>query len=33
MDLAEAAKHYPLIKRKWVECLDEQPDPACDRAE
>ena len=33
MDLVEAAKHYPCIKRKWVEYLGEHPDPALDRVE
>ncbi len=26
MDLAEAAKHYPCLKRAWTEFLGEQPD-------
>ena len=33
LDLAEAAKHYPCIKRQWVEYLGEHPDPAIDRVE
>jgi chromate reductase len=33
MDLAEASKHYPCVKTKWVEYLGEQPDPAVDRVE
>jgi NAD(P)H-dependent FMN reductase len=33
MDLVEASKHYPCIKRAWVEYLGEQPDPAFDRVE
>jgi NAD(P)H-dependent FMN reductase len=33
MDLVEAAKHYPCVKRAWVEYLGEQPDPALDRVE
>ena len=33
MDLAEAAKHYPRIKREWIEYLGEHPDPAFDRVE
>lgn len=33
MDLAEASKHYPCVKTKWVEYLGEQPDPATDRVE
>ena len=31
--LVEAAKHYPCIKKAWVEFLGEQPDPATDRIE
>ena len=33
MDLVEAARHYPCIKRAWVEHLGEQPDPVVDRVE
>jgi NAD(P)H-dependent FMN reductase len=33
MNLVEAAKHYPCIKKAWVEFLGEQPDPATDRVE
>jgi hypothetical protein len=33
MDLAEASKHYPCVKRAWVEYLGEHPDPALDRVE
>lgn len=33
MDQVEAAKHYPCIKRAWVEYLGERPDPAVDRVE
>ncbi len=33
MDLAEASKHYPRVKTKWVEYLGERPDPATDRIE
>jgi NAD(P)H-dependent FMN reductase len=33
MDLVEAAKHYPCVKRAWVEYLGEHPDPAFDRVE
>jgi chromate reductase len=33
MDLVEAAKHYPCVKRAWVEYLGEHPDPAIDRVE
>jgi NAD(P)H-dependent FMN reductase len=28
LDLAEAAKHYPCVKKQWVEFLGERPDPA-----
>ena len=33
MDLVEASKHYPCVKRAWVEYLGEQPDPLLDRVE
>lgn len=33
MDLAEAVKHYPCMKRAWVEFLGERPDPVIDRVE
>ena len=33
MDLVEASKHYPCIKRAWVEFLGEKPDPAVDRVD
>ncbi len=33
MDLVEASKHYPCIKRAWVEYLGEQPDAVLDRVE
>lgn len=33
MDLVEAAKHYPCVKKAWVEYLGQQPDPAIDRVE
>src|SRR5262249_43909332 len=33
MNLVEAAKHYPCIKKAWVEFLGEKPDPATDRVE
>jgi chromate reductase len=33
MDLVEAAKNYPCIKKAWVEFLGEQPDPVTDRVE
>jgi chromate reductase, NAD(P)H dehydrogenase (quinone) len=33
LDLVEASKHYPCIKRAWVEFLGEHPDHAIDRVE
>ncbi len=33
IDLVEAAKHYPGIKKEWVEVLGEHPDAATDRTE
>jgi len=33
MGVVEAAKHYPCIKKAWVEFLGEQPDPATERVE
>ncbi len=33
ISLAGAAKHYPCIKRAWVEFLGKQPDPATERVE
>jgi NAD(P)H-dependent FMN reductase len=33
MDLVEAAKHYPCVKKAWVEFLGEQPTTATDRVE
>jgi NAD(P)H-dependent FMN reductase len=33
MDLAEAAKHYPCVKKAWYEFLGEQPEPETARAE
>ena len=33
MDLVEAAKHYPCMKKEWVEFLGEMPTPAIDRVE
>lgn len=33
MDLVEAAKHYPCMKKAWVEFLGEKPDPATERVE
>jgi NAD(P)H-dependent FMN reductase len=33
MDLAEAAKHYPCVKKAWYEFLGEQPEEVTARAE
>ncbi len=33
LELVEAAKHYPLLKKEWVEFLGEKPDAATDRVE
>ncbi len=33
MQLVEAAKHYPCMKKAWVEFLGEQPDPITERVE
>jgi chromate reductase, NAD(P)H dehydrogenase (quinone) len=33
MDAVEAHKHYPCVKRAWVEYLGERPEPAVDRIE
>jgi chromate reductase, NAD(P)H dehydrogenase (quinone) len=33
MDLVEAAKHYPCVKKAWFEYLGEQPTEATDRVE
>ena len=33
MDLVEAAKHYPCVKKAWVEFLGEHPNPVIDRVE
>lgn len=33
MNLVEAAKHYPCMKKAWVEFLGEKPDPATERVE
>jgi chromate reductase len=33
MDLVEAAKHYPCIKKAWVEFLGEHPGSVIDRVE
>ena len=33
MDAVEAHKHYPCVKRAWVEYLGEHPDPRVDRVQ
>lgn len=33
LSLVEAAKHYPCMKKAWVEFLGEKPDPATERVE
>ena len=33
LSLAEATKHYPCIKRAWVEFLGEPPEPGVDRVD
>lgn len=33
MDLVEASRHYPCVKRRWVEYLGERPEPAFDRVQ
>ena len=33
MDLVEAAKHYPCVKKAWVEFLGEHPNALTDRTE
>ena len=33
LDLVEAAKHYPGLKKQWVEFLGEHPNPATNRVE
>lgn len=33
LDFVEASKHYPEMKKQWVEFLGERPDPATDRVE
>lgn len=33
MDQVEASKHYPCMKRAWVEYLGEHPQPVIDRVE
>ena len=33
LDLVEAAKHYPCVKKAWFEYLGEPPEPETERAE
>ena len=33
LSLVEASRHYPCIKRAWVEYLGEHPQPGIDRVE
>ncbi|WHF51495.1 NAD(P)H-dependent oxidoreductase [Chryseobacterium gotjawalense] len=33
IQLVEAAKHYPWMKKAWIEFLGEKPDPATERVE
>jgi chromate reductase, NAD(P)H dehydrogenase (quinone) len=33
VDLVEAAKHYPAVRKQWVEFLGEHPNAAIDRVE
>jgi NAD(P)H-dependent FMN reductase len=33
MDSVEAFKHYPCVKKAWVEYLGERPEPAIDRVQ
>ncbi len=33
VELVEAAKHYPALKKQWVEFLGERPQPVIDREE
>ena len=33
LNLVEATKHYPCMKKAWVEFLGEQPDPVTERVE
>jgi chromate reductase, NAD(P)H dehydrogenase (quinone) len=33
MDIVEAAKHYPALKKQWVEFLGEHPNAATERVE
>ena len=33
LDLVEAAKHYPCVKRAWIEFPGQKPDPTIDRVD
>jgi NAD(P)H-dependent FMN reductase len=33
LDLVEAAKHYPTVRKRWIEFLGEQPNVATEREE
>jgi chromate reductase, NAD(P)H dehydrogenase (quinone) len=33
MNLVEASKHYPCVKKRWIEYLGEHPEPVLDRVE
>ena len=33
MSLVEASKHYPCVKRAWIEYLGEHPEPVIDRVQ
>ena len=33
MNLVEAQKHYPCMRKAWVEFLGEKPDPVTERVE
>ncbi|HEX9986283.1 MAG TPA: NAD(P)H-dependent oxidoreductase [Thermoanaerobaculia bacterium] len=33
LELVEASKHYPALKKEWIEFLGEHPDAATDRVE
>jgi chromate reductase, NAD(P)H dehydrogenase (quinone) len=33
MSLVEASKHYPCVKKAWIEYLGEHPEPAIDRVQ
>jgi chromate reductase, NAD(P)H dehydrogenase (quinone) len=33
MNLVEASKHYPCVKKAWIEYLGEHPEPVLDRVE